>query len=69
MDSTYFKVRKITQSGNVSTVAGSTRGYNDGKGSAGLFDALAGLVVDSAGVIYVADYGNSKIRKIAWLAE
>ena len=59
-------VRKVDMDGNVTTIAGSTeRGYKDGKGSAARFSGAVGLTVTKDGTIYVAEYGNRRIRKIA----
>lgn len=59
-------IRKITAAGSVTTVAGSPRatGYVDGIGSDARFNGLAGLAVDTAGNVYVADSSNWAIRKI-----
>lgn len=57
------RIRKITPSGMVSTLAGSAQGYNDGLGEAALFLAPAGILYHQ-GKIYVSDYGNNKIRVI-----
>ena len=58
-------VRKITPDGTVSTLAGSGKsGAVDGTGIAASFDGPAGLAVDAAGNVYVADSNNNLIRKI-----
>lgn len=49
----------------VSTDAGSDDpGSGNGTGSGASFDAPADTVLDSAGNLYVADFGNNEIRKI-----
>jgi hypothetical protein len=60
-------VRKITSSAVVTTIAGVTQpGFGttpiDGTGSAARFAFLSGVVVDSAGNLFVSD--NKTIRKI-----
>ena len=60
-------IRKITPAGMVSTLAGfaGTAGSADGTGSAARFYNPAGLEVDSAGNVYVADAANYAIRKVS----
>jgi sugar lactone lactonase YvrE len=51
--------------GTKSVIAGSaTAGSADGTGAAAQFSGPRGIAVDANGIIYVADYSNSKIRKI-----
>jgi sugar lactone lactonase YvrE len=58
------KIRKITSQGEVSTLAGSTLGFADGKGTVAKFHFPEGIALDSSGNIFVTDRDNYKIRKI-----
>ncbi|MCL2726593.1 MAG: NHL repeat-containing protein [Polyangiaceae bacterium] len=66
-------VRKVTPDGVVTTIAGQREAYTnkgvmgdtDGPSDTATFNSLSGVAVDTNGVIYVADTGNNKIRKIA----
>lgn len=59
-------VRRIVGSGPVTVFAGDPRrsGTADGQGSAARFYEPAGLAIDAAGNLYVADSRNHTIRKI-----
>jgi len=60
-------IRKITATGLVTTLAGTagSSGSVDAKGGAARFASPAGVAVDRAGNVFVADSGNRTIRKIA----
>jgi serine/threonine protein kinase, bacterial len=59
-------IRKITPAGAVTTLAGTAHllGSTDATGAAARFTLPQGVATDSAGNVYVADEGNSIIRKI-----
>ncbi len=64
-DTGNHSIRKITVGGDVTTIAGSTTsGSSDGSGLAASFYQPKGIYAASGGVLYVADTGNNKIRKI-----
>ncbi len=73
-DSQNHRIRKVTSTGVVSTLAGGgTTGTlcpgtsvtcRDGTGNSVQFNFPHGVAVDSVGFVYVADYGNYRIRKI-----
>ena len=58
------KIRKITPEGNVTSVAGSTTGYNDGSGDTAQFNAPYGIALDAEGNMYIGDGHNYVIRKV-----
>lgn len=58
------KIRKIMPTGVVSTLAGSTAGFQDGTANQAQFSSIFGLSIDTDGSLYAADNGNHKIRKI-----
>ena len=67
-DSGNNAIRKVTQGGVVSTVAGGgigVVGSTNGATASATFNAPRGVAVDAAGNVYVADTGNHLIRKIA----
>ena len=66
-DTTNNTIRKITPAGVVTTLAGlaGVSGATDGTGAAALFNHPAGIAADAGGFVYVADTGNSAIRRIS----
>lgn len=65
-DTTNNTIRRISVFGAVVTIAGvaGVSGSSDGVGSDALFNQPSGLGVDVAGNVYVADTGNSTIRRV-----
>lgn len=64
------RVRRLSADGQVTTLAGQpgytyAEGYQDGPGVQARFHMPQGLLVAADGTVYVADMGNSCIRRIA----
>jgi sugar lactone lactonase YvrE len=64
-DSGNHRIRTIAPNGAVTTLAGSGReGFADGTGTGAEFKHPTGIAVDGAGIVYVADTGNRRVRRI-----
>jgi sugar lactone lactonase YvrE len=66
-DSDVFRIRKVTPTGIISTIAGNgTPGYSGDGGLAtnAQINRPVGLGFDAAGNLYIADGGNNRIRKV-----
>ena len=58
----------LNQAQVVTTIAGTGgAGSNDATGTAASFNYPMGVCQDATGNLYVADYGNNKIRKITFI--
>ncbi len=64
-DTENHRIRRITPSGDVTTLAGSTRGYSDTADGLVQFSRPQGIAVDTAGTVFVTDTDNHRIRRIA----
>jgi sugar lactone lactonase YvrE len=58
------KIKKVTPTGVVTTIAGSILGDLNGTGNAARFNFPSGITIDASGNLYVCDQGNHKIKKI-----
>ncbi|MEU8925827.1 RICIN domain-containing protein [Kitasatospora sp. NPDC048545] len=66
-DADNHRIRKITADGKIGTVAGTgTAGFggDGGPASSAKLNLPVGMVVDSTGTLYIADYGNHRVRKV-----
>jgi RHS repeat-associated protein len=66
-DSGNRRVRKVNTSGIISTVAGNGSSGYSGDGGPALKAQLmsaSDVLLDSAGNLYIADYGNRRVRKV-----
>jgi uncharacterized protein (TIGR03437 family) len=65
-DSGNNRVRKVTPSGTISTVAGSSQGYSGdgGPATSALLYGPVDAVPDVAGNLFIVDQGNNVVRKI-----
>lgn len=66
-DSGNHVIRKVSATGEVSTLAGTPgkAGFKDGLAQAGQFSSPSGLALDLQGNLYIADSNNNRIRKLS----
>lgn len=61
------RIRKVNAAGVISTIAGNgTAGYSGdgGQATAAEINMPSGITVDDTGNVYIADWGNGRIRKV-----
>jgi len=59
-------IREIMPTGRTKTIAGNkVKGFIDATDAAAFFNNPTGVAVDASGTVYVADQGNSALRKIS----
>ena len=60
-------IRQVSTDGDIATVAGSLGGYSGDGGPAldALIYAPQGVALDLSGNLYIADYGNHRVRKVS----
>ncbi|MCL2627039.1 MAG: IPT/TIG domain-containing protein [Cystobacterineae bacterium] len=63
-DSESNRIRRVTQEGVVTTLAGSSQGASDGAGVDARFNFPYGITIDASNNLYVADSGNDCIRRV-----
>jgi trimeric autotransporter adhesin len=66
-DSDNNRVRRVSASGTITTIAGNGNANGGGDGGAATAAGLSsprGLGLDAAGNVYVADIGNARVRKV-----
>lgn len=64
-DTDNHRIRRIAADGTVTTLAGDgTPGLSNGAGAQARFNAPRGIAVDNFGNVYVADSGNSSVRRV-----
>ena len=66
-DSGNHRIRKVDSRGTITTVAGTGFGFSSGDGGPAVEARLSypeGVALDGAGNLYIADSGNSRIRKV-----
>ena len=58
------RIRKMRPGGTLTTLAGKKKGFADGRGPEARFSYPQGIAIDTAGVVYIADSKNNRIRKM-----
>jgi sugar lactone lactonase YvrE len=61
------RIREVNTNGIIMTVAGGTYGYSGDGGAAtnASLNSPSGIAVDATGNLFIADYGNNRIREVS----
>lgn len=65
-DSSNSRIRKVTPGGTITTVAGTSSGFggDNGPATSALLANPQGVGVSAAGVVYISDTSNKRVRRI-----
>jgi sugar lactone lactonase YvrE len=65
-DTANHRVRRVDTNGVITRFVGATEGFSGdgGPAASAQLDSPRGLSIDSAGNLYIADHGNSRIRRV-----
>ena len=63
-DTWNHRIRRITPTGKVTTIAGASSGDRDGIGNLAQFVYPTGIAINPQGYIYITDYHNHRIRRM-----
>ena len=66
-DSGNLRVRRVDAAGTITTVAGTGElgfGGDGGPATKASFKGVSSLAIDGAGNLYIADYGNNRVRRV-----
>ena len=63
------RVTRMSPEGDLSLVAGGTRGSANGVGAVAQFNSPAGIAADADGNLYIADLKNNAVRRVTALGE
>lgn len=63
-DTGNHRIRKVDTALNVTTFVGQTGGFSDGNGTAARFNIPDRLAMDSAGILYISDRDNNRVRRV-----
>ena len=65
-DSVNQQIRRVDSNGTITAFAGTgVAGFSDGSVATALLNAPLAVAVDPTGVVYIADEGNNRVRKVS----